>query len=180
MTHYSTDYEDLIEVIADLFTASFAASEGVDEGTLIGALARRLIEDTPTEDLRVFTVWEDDLLLGGIFFTRLTYESDPRTVFMMAPVAVRTAHQGKGIGQRLIAHGLDALRQEGVDIAVTYGDPAFYGRVGFGPVSENDFPAPQPLQQPQGWIAQSLTDTPLTPLRGSVRCVAAFDDPALW
>ena len=55
---------------------------------------------------------------------------------MMAPVAVATAHQGKGIGQRLISHGLDALRREGVDIAVTYGDPAFHGRVGFKPVSD--------------------------------------------
>ena len=91
-----------------------------------------------------------------------------------------TAHQGKGIGQRLIAHGLDALRQEGVDIAVTYGDPAFYGRVGFKPVSEADLPAPQPLNQPQGWIAQSLTDAPLTPLAGPAACVPAFDDPALW
>jgi putative acetyltransferase len=99
---------------------------------------------------------------------------------MMAPVAVATAHQGKGIGQRLIAHGLDALRQEGVDIAVTYGDPAFYGRVGFKPVTEADLPAPQPLGQPQGWIAQSLTEAPLTPLSGPARCVAAFDDPALW
>lgn len=91
-----------------------------------------------------------------------------------------TAHQGKGIGQRLIAHGLDAFRQEGVEIAVTYGDPAFYGRIGFKPVAEADLPAPQPLNHPQGWIAQSLTDAPLTPLRGPARCVAAFDDPALW
>ncbi|HBG98938.1 MAG: GNAT family N-acetyltransferase [Rhodobacteraceae bacterium] len=30
------------------------------------------------------------------------------------PLAVATAHKGKGIGRQLIAHGLDALRQEGV------------------------------------------------------------------
>lgn len=46
---------------------------------------------------------------------------------MMAPVAVGTAHQGKGIGQRLTTHGLDGLRQEGVNIVVTYGDPGFMG-----------------------------------------------------
>ncbi|MCU4652973.1 N-acetyltransferase [Roseibacterium sp. SDUM158016] len=177
---YSADYETKADAIADLCASSFTASEGVEEGALIGALARRLITETPAEDLRVFTAWENGALLGGIFFTRLTYEGDPRTVFMMAPVAVATERQGQGIGQRLIAHGLDALRQEGVDIAVTYGDPAFYGRVGFNSVSEADLPAPQPLQQPQGWIAQSLTDAPLTPLRGPARCVAAFDDPALW
>jgi len=177
---FSTDYEIHTDAIADLFASTFTASEGAGEGALIGALARRLIAETPTEDLRVVTAWEDGELLGGIFFTRLTYAGDPRTVFMMAPVAVATARQGQRIGQRLIAHGLDALRQEGVDIVVTYGDPAFYGRVGFKPVSEADLPAPQPLQQPRGWIAQSLTDAPLTPLSGPARCVAAFDDPALW
>jgi predicted N-acetyltransferase YhbS len=177
---YIEDFTPYAEAIADLFEATFTTSEGAEEGALIGALARRLITETPAEDLRVFTALEDGTLVGGIFFTRLTYGGDPRTVFMMAPVAVAVAHQGKGIGQRLISHGLDALRQEGVDIAVTYGDPAFYSRVGFKPVSEADLPAPQPLGQPQGWIAQSLTDAPLTPLRGPARCVAAFDDPALW
>lgn len=178
--HYSSDYETHADAIVELFASTFTASEGVEEGRLIGALVRRLIIETPAGDLRVFTAWEDGAILGGIFFTRLTYGNDPRTVFMMAPVAVATALQGQGIGQRLITHGLDALRQEGVDIAVTYGDPAFYGRVGFKPVSEAEWPAPQPLQQPQGWIAQSLTDAPLTPVSGPARCVAAFDDPALW
>ncbi|SFR00482.1 GNAT family N-acetyltransferase [Poseidonocella sedimentorum] len=177
---YIEEFTPHAEAIAELFAATFTASEGAEEGALIGALARRLIAETPTENMRVVTAWEDGALLGGIFFTRLTYAGDPRKVFITAPVAVATAHQGKGIGQRMIAHGLDALRQEGVDIAVTYGDPAFYSRVGFKPVAEVDLPAPQPLQQPQGWIAQSLTDAPLTPLRGPARCVAVLDDPALW
>ncbi len=176
----STEYTPHAEAIAELFTATFTASDGAEEGALVGCLARRLIAETPAEDLRVVTAWEEGTLVGGLFFTRLTYPNDPRRVFLMAPVAVATAHQGKGIGQRLIAHGLDLLRQEGVDIAVTYGDPAFYGRVGFKPVTEADMPAPQPLNLPQGWIAQSLTDAPLTPLPGPARCVAAFDDPALW
>jgi predicted N-acetyltransferase YhbS len=177
---YSIEYQTQADAIVELFTATFTDSEGAEEGALIGALARRLITETPTEDLRVFTAWEDGALLGGIFFTRLTYMGDPRTVFMMAPVAVATAHQGKGIGQRLIAHGLDALRQEGVDIVVTYGDPGFYGRVGFASVPEADLPAPHPLGQPEGWIAQPLAQTPISPLRGPARCVEAFNDPALW
>ncbi|MBN2907700.1 MAG: N-acetyltransferase [Rhodobacteraceae bacterium] len=176
----STDYRAQADAITELFRATFTASEGAEGGALIGDLVRRLIAETPAQDLRVFTAWADGVLLGGIFFTRLTYAGDPRTVFMMAPVAVATVHQGKVIGQRLIAHGLDALRQEGVEIAVTYRDPAFYGRVGFKPVSPADLPAPQPLQLPRGWIAQSLAQAPLTPLCGPARCVAAFDDPALW
>jgi len=178
--HFSTDYETHAEAIAELFRATFTASEGVEEGGLIGALARRLIAETPTDDLRVFTAWEDNALLGGIFFTRLIYEGDPRTVFMMAPVAVATAQQGKGVGQRLIAHGLAALRQQGVDIVVTYGDPAFYGRVGFKAITESEVPAPFPLQHPEGWQVQSLDGAELVPLIGPPRCVEAFNDPVLW
>lgn len=176
----SQDYNTQADAIAELFRTTFAASENEEEGAFIGSHARRLIAETPARDMRVFTAWENDILLGGVFFTRLTYENDSRTIFMMAPVAVATAHQGKGIGQRLITYGLDTLRQEGVHIAVTYGDPAFYSRIGFTAVSEADLPAPHKLQQPHGWIAQSLTKEPLTPVRGRAVCVAAFNDPALW
>ena len=117
------------------------------------------------ESISLVVAWfGNDLRAGNVFF-------DPKSSESFTPYFSR--------GWRDDAI-LDALRQEGVDIAVTYGDPAFYGRVGFKPVSEADLPAPQPLGQPQGWIAQSLTDAPLTPLRGPARCVAAFDDPALW
>lgn len=177
---YSTDYTAHAKAIAALFEATFTASEGAEEGALIGALVTRLIAETPPADLRVFTAWDGGALVGGILFTRLRYAGDARVVFLLSPVAVATAHQGKGIGQRLIAHGLEALRQEGVEIAVTYGDPAFYGRVGFCPVSEAELPAPQPLSHPQGWIAQSLNGARLAPLSGPAQCVPAFNTPALW
>ena len=168
------------DAIVSLFEETFTASEGPEEGQGIGVLVHQLLEETPSEDLRVCTAWDADTLLGGLLFTRLSYQGDTRTVFMMAPVAVATAHQGVGIGQGLIQWGLEMLRREGADIAVTYGDPAFYGRVGFHAVSETDLPAPQPLSLPHGWIAQSLSASPMTPVRGPVRCVSAFDNPALW
>lgn len=177
---FSTAYIAHTDAIVRLFEETFTASEGPDEGQSIGALVRQLLEETPSDDLRVCTAWDADNLLGGLLFTRLSYQGDSRTVFMMAPVAVATAHQGVGIGQQLIRWGLEMLRHEDVEIAVTYGDPAFYGRVGFLPVSETDLPAPQPLSLPQGWIAQSLSGSPITPVRGPVRCVPAFDNPIFW
>lgn len=176
----STDCDSRAAEIAAFFAATFAASDGAEEGALIGALAERLIGQTPARDLRVFTARDGGALVGAIVFSRLSYAGDGRSVYLLGPVAVATDRQGQGIGQWLIARGLDALRREGADIAVTYGDPAFYGRVGFVPVSEADMPAPQPLQQPRGWLAQSLTQAPLSPLAGPVRCVPAFDDPAYW
>lgn len=176
----STDYATRSTDIAALFRAAFESSEGTEEGALIGELARRLMLETSAEDLRVFIALQDGVPVGSIMFSRLGFEGDTRSVFMLAPVAVATERQGRGIGQKLIGHGVDALRKEGVDIAVTYGDPNFYGRVGFAPVCETVVPAPHTLRQPHGWLAQSLTKAPLTPLTGPAHCVEVFDNPDLW
>lgn len=168
------------EDIIALFTATFAASEGMEEGALIGELVRDLLAGTAENDLFVFTAEDDGTIVGGIVFSRLTYEQDDRTVFVLAPVAVATDRQGKGIGQRLLNHGLASLRDAGVDIAMTYGDPNYYAKVGFVPISEADAQAPFPLNHPEGWLGQSLTDRAMAPLRGPSRCVEALSDPVFW
>lgn len=167
------------DIIA-LFAATFSASEGAEEGALIGRLVRRLLTETTPADRFVFMAEENGAILGGIIFSRLSYAQDSRTVFVLGPVAVATGRQGQGIGQRLITHGLTALGQAGVDIAVTYGDPNYYARVGFGPISEADAAAPYTLKHPEGWLGQSLTDQPMTPLNGPAHCVEALNDPRFW
>lgn len=167
------------ELVA-LFTATFTACEGVAEGALIGELVHRLLADTPASDLYVFTAEAEGAILGGAILSRLTYDRDGRTVFVLGPVAVATARQGQGIGQRMLTYGLQTLRDDGVDIAVTYGDPSYYARVGFAPITEAFAAAPFPLQYPEGWLAQSLTECAMTPLRGKARCIDALDDPVFW
>ncbi|WP_424972702.1 GNAT family N-acetyltransferase [Dinoroseobacter sp. S76] len=177
--NYIDTYAPHIDAIASLFETTFTASEGREEGALIGALARRLMTDTPPSDLRVVTAWDGGALVGAILFTRLIFE-DPRPAFLLAPVAVAPDRQGEGIGQALITHGLGLLREDGVEIAVTYGDPAFYGRVGFTQVTEATVPAPHRLQFPEGWLGQSLSTAALAPLNGPAICVSGFNDPRLW
>ena len=172
-------FADRQDEIAALFETTFSASEGAEEGALIGTLARALLSETPSEDLRVFLA-EDGGLIGAVIFTRLHFAGENRTAFLLSPMAVATEHQGKGIGQTLIATALDALRTDGADIAVTYGDPAFYGKVGFATVSTETVPAPHPLSQPEGWIAQALNASTLSPLQGPAACASALDDPAYW
>jgi len=50
---------------------------------------------------------------------------------MLAPVAISTEHQGKGVVQALINHGLNELKNRSVAVAITYGDPSYYSKVGF-------------------------------------------------
>ena len=176
----STRSEGRENEIVDLFTSTFTASEGAEEGTLIGNLVRDLLSITARRDLFVFVAEEAGAIVGAIVFSRLTYDRDDRTVFVLAPVAVATGHQGKGIGQVLLAHGLAALREAGIDVAVTYGDPDYYSRVGFAPITEAFAQAPFKLKHPEGWLGQSLTDREMTPLKGPSRCVRALNDPAFW
>jgi putative acetyltransferase len=177
---FSREHDKEGQTLPNLFEMTFTVSEGADEGAVIGHLVRRLLSETAEQDMRVFTAVEGGIPVGAVFFTRLAYAADARNVFLLAPIAVATERQGEGIGTRLIAYGLRSLRDEAADIAVTYGDPAFYGRIGFRPIAEQDMPAPYRLQHPEGWLGQTLTATPLTPFRKLPCCVAAFQDPIYW
>jgi len=174
---FCTEHKRREAEIVDLFTATFTASDGEEAGALIEALVRNLLGGTAAKDLFVFTAEENGAIIGGIVFSRLTYAQDERTVFVLAPVAVATDWQGRGIGQRLLNHRLAALRCAGVDIALTDGDPNSYATVGFRPISEADAQTPFSLSQPEGWLAQSLTDRAMAPLNGPSRCVSALNDP---
>ncbi|MDE0696754.1 MAG: N-acetyltransferase [Boseongicola sp.] len=166
--------------VIDLLSAAFAASEGAEEGALIGDLVRNLLATTADADIHVFTVREERSLIGAIIFSRLTYDQDDRTVFLLGPVGVTTDRQGARIGQRLLTHGISALRKNGVDVAMTYGDPNYYSKVGFRPVTEEFARAPFKLKYPKGWLGQFLTDGKMTPLNGPSRCVEAFHRPDYW
>lgn len=177
---FSSHYEGLEQDIKDLVISTFTDSEGSDEGELIGELVRKLLSDTAPDDIQVFLARAGDELVGAAVFTRLTYPDDPRVVFLLSPMAMATRWQGKGVGQRLLTHALDLLREGGVDVAITYGDPAFYGKVGFKPLSQSIARPPLPLSQSEGWIGQSLTKEPLAALSGTSICVAALNDPSFW
>lgn len=101
-------------------------------------------------------------------------------VYMLAPVAVSTEHQGKGVGQALINYGLDELRNRYVNVAITYGDPAFYSKTGFQPLSENVIQAPLKLSMPEGWLGLSLTGDPIPTIKERPACVKAFNNSVYW
>jgi predicted N-acetyltransferase YhbS len=165
--------------VEDLFTSVFTSSEGENEGRLIGNLSSQLASNIDNDEIICFGVYENDTLIGSIFFTRLQF-SESIQVYMLAPVAVSSEHQGKGIGQALINYGLNELKKRSVDVAVTYGDPSFYSKVGFRALSENVIQAPLKLSMPFGWLGQSLTGESIPAINERPLCVKAFNDPVYW
>jgi len=177
---YTAFYADRTRDIIGLFKSTFADSEGAAEGELIAKLVTNMFATTAPDDIFVFSTLDNNVLAGTIIFTRLSYPEDNRTVFILAPVAVATGQQGKGLGQGLLNYGLDELRANGVDVALTYGDINFYSKVGFAQITESDARPPLPLDYPEGWLGQSLTDQPFLQIKGRSQCVEALNSPDYW
>ena len=171
----STQQQD----VSLLFKSAFTASEGKVECELIGNLASQLASAIDNLNIICIGAYENEKIIGSIFFTRLMFD-EPIMVYMLAPVAVDTGYQGMGIGQALIMHGLNILKSRSVSIVITYGDPSFYSRVGFEPLSENIIKAPIRLSMPDGWLGQSLTRKPIPTIKDRPRCVNEFNDPVYW
>ncbi len=165
--------------VQTLFSSVFTSSEGEREGKLIGDLSSQLASNIDNNEIICFGVYENETLIGSIFFTRLQFGT-PIRVFMLAPVAVSAEHQGKGIGQALINYGLNALKKRAVDVVITYGDPSFYSKMGFQALSENIIQAPLKLSMPFGWLGQSLTGEPIPTIIERPVCVREFNDPVYW
>lgn len=165
--------------IEQLFTQTFSDSDGAAEGARVGRLARRLMDDADTDQSSGFVALDNELLVGCIFFSPLTFDIPTRAA-LLSPVSVSTGHQGQGIGQQLIRFGIEHMRKNGTELIFTYGDPNYYAKVGFNAVSQTTARAPFELSQPEGWLGQSLTGADIQPLPGSARCVAAFNEPELW
>ena len=173
---YCPDDADDIE---RLVHTTFTDADSRAEGDMVARLVRDFMSRTAAADLYGFTATEDERLIGVIFFSRMRFASGINA-FILAPVAIHTNHQGKGIGQALIAFGLHALKEDGVSLVLTYGDPRFYTKVGFIPIPETLVPAPLTLTRPEGWLAQSLTGETITPLAGPSRCVNELARPEYW
>ncbi|WP_319381728.1 N-acetyltransferase [Thiomicrorhabdus sp.] len=165
--------------IEELFISVFTSSEGEKEGKLIGNLSSRLASNIDNNEIICIGVYENETLIGSIFFTRLQF-SRPIQVYMLAPVAVSAEHQGEGIGQALINYGLNWLKRRSANVAVTYGDPSFYSKLGFQALSENVIQAPLKLSMPFGWLGQSLTGEPIPTINERPLCVKEFNDPIYW
>lgn len=176
---FSTYSDSDCREIEALFTRTFSDSEGQSEGRLIGHLVHELMIGAETEDMLGFIAAEQEQIGGCFFFTQLSFGS-PIKAFLLSPVAVDTAHQGKGVGQELINFGIKYLGELGIELIFTYGDPSYYSKVGFKHVPQEIAEAPFKLAHPEGWLGQSLNGGSIEFPLGQASCVEPFNDPRYW
>ncbi|MEN8187404.1 MAG: GNAT family N-acetyltransferase, partial [Bacteroidota bacterium] len=64
-----------IEDINKLFIKTFTDSEGESEGLVIGELVNEYMTSTNANDFYCFVATEDEQIVGGVFFTKLTFKN---------------------------------------------------------------------------------------------------------
>jgi putative acetyltransferase len=86
----------------------------------------------------------DGRIAGHILFSPVRVDSDGADCegAGLGPMAVLPEMQRRGIGSRLIAEGLAALRARGYPFVIVLGHPQFYPRFGFEPASRHGVRAP--------------------------------------
>jgi putative acetyltransferase len=174
--HRESNYDEIFQ----LFFESFSASENDEEACVVRDLVHRYLSNYPREDLRGFVAIEGDTTIGCVFFSRLDYPLSDKNVFILSPMAVKTIHQGKGVGRTLIEFAHHELRKAGVHVTATYGDVRFYSKAGYEWVSEASMAAPFELAYPEGWLACAIDGITRLAIEGPVQCIPELNDSALW
>jgi putative acetyltransferase len=72
-------------------------------------------------------------VVGHILFSPVSIEFNNRRIrgLGLAPLAVLTEYQQRGIGSQLVHHGLEVSKEQGYDLVVVLGHKEYYSRFGF-------------------------------------------------
>lgn len=127
-------------------------SEHPDDATAIREVTRAAFRDAPhasgteaqiVDALREagaltlsLVAVEDGRIVGHVAISPVRIDDAPTTGwFGLGPLSVAPEHQRRGIGTALVRAALEQLRTRGAAGCVLLGDPAYYGRFGFGPAA---------------------------------------------
>jgi len=118
-------------------------------------------------------------LVGHVIFTQCRVEGSRDNAALLAPLAVASAWQKKGIGTALIQAGFERLGNSGVTRIYVLGDPNYYGRFGFRTETHVTPPYPMPAEWRDAWQSIDLAGDG-QPAQGKLCLPQAWLQPELW
>jgi putative acetyltransferase len=115
----------------------------------------------------------DARVVGHILFSRMWIDTADGLIpaVALAPMAVLPDHQRRGVGHRLIRHGLYHLRDAGEQIVMVLGHREYYPRFGFSTEKARRIESPFPAD---AYMALELSAGALEGVRGRVKYPKAF------
>ena len=120
---------------------------------------------------------QDGNIVGHILFTPVEVAGPAGTLrgYGLAPMAVRTAWQRRGIGSALVAEGLERLRAHGAPFVVVLGHPEYYPRFGFDRASRYGLRCQWPDVPDEAFMVRILDPACQPRVAGTARYRAEFD-----
>jgi putative acetyltransferase len=118
---------------------------------------------------------EDEEIVGHILFTpvELIGDNSGLKLIGLAPMAVLTKLQKKGIGSQLVKTGIENCSSQGYDAIVVLGHPEYYPKFGFVPSVKygikSEYDAPD-----EAFMALELKESSLKDKNGIIKYHAAF------
>jgi len=165
------DFESIRDVHLDAF--------GEVDGAAVSKLAVDLLTDETAKPLLSLVADAESRIIGSIIFTTARVQGrEGKIAYILAPLAVATDFQRKGIGRALIEHGLQMLSGKGADLVFVLGDPKYYRRYGFS--HNHRVLPPYQLEYPRAWMALELKRGALEAVSGQIACADALSAPEHW
>ncbi len=165
--------------IQNFFKKVFTKSEGKKEGNIVSNLSFKLAKSIDEKNVIGIEGKIKNKIIAYIFLTKLSFKEDC-LVYLLAPVAVDSKIQKKGMGKKIIRYGINYLKQNKVDILMTYGDPNYYSKLGFKKTKISLIPAPFKLSQPIGWLINKISSKKIPTFKKKPLCVLPFRNRKLW
>jgi putative acetyltransferase len=163
--------------IQTIYTSAFL--EG--ECDIVSKIALQMLEEKSVPSTISLVAEHVGALIGHVAFSPVEIDSDIKVQgFILAPLAVRSEHQKRGVGSGLVQKGIQQVSDMSAQLVFVYGDPQYYSRFGFAAEVAEGFVPPYPLKFPFGWLGMRLEqcDFPKSPV--NIICVNALCDPNLW
>lgn len=152
-----------------------------EEHEVVAQLAAELLSEVTTPPCLSLVAEVENRIIGYVAFSPFVVEgADNCSGYILAPLAVSADFQKQGVGSRLVKEGIQQLTEQGCQLLIVYGDPAYYSRFGFGVELAEQFIAPYPLEYPFGWQAMRLNgylhDTSTRP----IHCQGPLNKGEFW
>jgi putative acetyltransferase len=118
---------------------------------------------------------EGSQVAGHVLFTRILVRSEGQAhpALALAPMAVLSAFQRRGLGSALIERGLEEARRLSHEIVIVVGHPEYYPRFGFEPAGPRGIRAPFPVRE-EAFMVRELRTGALAGVAGQVEYPPEF------
>lgn len=151
------------------------------ESEIVAELAVSLLSEETAPPTVSLVAEVDGVAVGHVAFSPVAIDNlKDLQGYILAPLAVRPDYQKQCIGSRLVESGMQRLSDMGVGILFVYGNPKYYGRLGFSVEAAEGYFPPYALRYPFGWQGFVLRDSGAGRSPARIACVASLRDPALW